>query len=307
MQRGVLVALVGYVLWGLSPIFWRLGEGSAADILVFRVLSTAFLLAAIQLLRDRGAEVGARLRDPKVRRTAILSAALLASNWLVFIWAVNTDRVLQASLGYFLNPLVSVVLGVTVLSERLRRGQWFAIAIAAVGVVWLTDRPRHPAVGVAVPRGHVRAVRLVRKTAAVESLDGLSIEVWAMAPVALVALVVFTADDGGLATVSGVGGWVWVAGASLMTSIPLLLFAWAARRIALWAIGVLQYITPTLQFLLGVLAYDESWSGGQVVGYSIIWVGLAVFGAEGVRQARRLRSDHDLPRVAPDPAAAGER
>ena len=287
MRRGVVVALVAYVLWGLSPIFWRLGEGSAGDILVLRVLSTMVLLLLLQTVKDRGGEVRARLADPRVRRAMIASALLLASNWLAFIWAVTSDRVLEASLGYFLNPLISVLLGVTVLGERLRRGQWFAVVLAGVGVTILSiDLGSLPWISLflGVTFG---LYGLVRKTAPVESLDGLTIEVAAMAPFAAIALGVFTADGAGASTVSGIDGWVWVAGASLMTASPLLLFAWAARRIELWLIGVLQYIAPTLQFLLGVLAYDETWSGGQVVGYVVIWAGLAAFGAEGVATARR--------------------
>ena len=287
MNRGVAVALTGYVLWGLSPIFWRLGQGSSIDILVFRVVSTFVFLLLVQLLRDRASALRAAAARPGVKATMVASSALLVGNWLVFIWSVTSDRVLEASLGYFLNPLVSVVLGVTVLGERLRPGQWTAIAIAAAGVAWLSiDLGSLPWVSLflAVTFG---LYGLLRKTAAVESLDGLTLEVSVMAPVAAVALVVLSLGDGGTQSVSGVGGWVWVAGAALMTSVPLLLFASAARQIPLWLVGVLQYITPTLQFLLGVLAYDETWSGGQVVGSSIIWIGLAVFAAEGFAAARR--------------------
>ena len=286
MRRGVVVALVGYVLWGLSPIFWRLGDGSAGDILVLRILSTITLLVLIQMVRDRGAEVRARLADRRVRFAVLGSSLLLASNWLGFIWAVTSDRVLEASLGYFLNPLVSVVLGVTVLGERLRRGQWVAIVLAGVGVAILSiDLGSLPWISLflAVTFG---LYGLVRKTAPVESLDGLTLEVAAMAPFAAIAFGVFTADGEGLSTVVGLGGWAWVAGASLMTAAPLLLFGWAARRIPLSLVGVLQYLTPTLQFLLGVLAYDESWSGGQVVGYVVIWTGLALFAADGLATAR---------------------
>lgn len=296
MRRGVVVALVGYVLWGLSPIFWRLGEGSAGDILVLRILSTITLLVLIQMVRDRGAEVRARLADRRVRFAVLGSSLLLASNWLGFIWAVTSDRVLEASLGYFLNPLVSVVLGVTVLRERLRRGQWVAIALAGVGVAILSiDLGSLPWISLflAVTFG---LYGLVRKTAPVESLDGLTLEVAAMAPFAAIALGMFTADGDGLSTVIGLGGWAWVAGASLMTAAPLLLFGWAARRIPLSLVGVLQYLTPTLQFLLGVLAYDESWSGGQVVGYVVIWTGLVLFAADGLATARHTAARRDVSR-----------
>ena len=296
MRRGVVVALVGYVLWGLSPIFWRLGEGSAGDILVLRILSTITLLVLIQMVRDRGAEVRARLADRRVRFAVLGSSLLLASNWLGFIWAVTSDRVLEASLGYFLNPLVSVVLGVTVLGERLRRGQWVAIALAGVGVAILSiDLGSLPWISLflAVTFG---LYGLVRKTAPVESLDGLTLEVAAMAPFAAIALGMFTADGDGLSTVVGLGGWAWVAGASLMTAAPLLLFGWAARRIPLSLVGVLQYLTPTLQFLLGVLAYDESWSGGQVVGYVVIWTGLVLFAADGLATARHTAARRDVSR-----------
>jgi len=289
MHRGVMVAVVGYGLWGLSPIFWRLGDGSAGDILVVRILATVTLLGVVQVVRDRAAQVRERLADPRVRRMMIVSSMLLAGNWLGFIWAVTNDRVLEASLGYFLNPLVSVVLGVTVLGERLRRGQWCAVGLAGAGVAILSiELGSLPWVSLFLA-GSFGLYGLVRKTAPVESLDGLTIEVATMAPLAAIALGVLTADGTGLSTVSTPTGWVWVAGASLMTAVPLLMFGWAARRIELWLVGVLQYITPTLQFLLGVLAYGESWSGGQAAGYVVIWVGLLLFAAEGVVAARRSR------------------
>ena len=289
MNRGIAIGLTAYVLWGLSPIFWRLGQGSSVDILTFRVLSTFLLLAVIQIGRDRATAVRAALAVPGVRGVMLVSAVLLSSNWLGFIWAVNSDRVLEASLGYFLNPLVSVILGVTVLGERLRRGQWAAIVIAAMGVAWLSvDLGSLPWISLFLA-GTFALYGLIRKTAPVESLDGLSIEVAVMVPLGIVAMIMLTSVGDGMHVVDGVPGWIWVAGAGLMTSTPLLLFAFAARQIPLWTVGVLQYITPTLQFLLGVFAYDEDWSGGQVAGYSIIWFGLIVFAAEGVARARRIR------------------
>ena len=298
MNRGVAIGLTAYVLWGLSPIFWRLGQGSSIDILTFRVLSTFALLMGIQFVRDRAKAARAALAVPGVKRAMLVSSVLLSSNWLGFIWAVNSDRVLEASLGYFLNPLVSVVLGVTVLGERLRSGQWAAIAVAAAGVVWLSvDLGEVPWVSLFLAITFA-LYGLIRKTAPVESLDGLSLEVSVMVPVAIVSLIVLSNNGDGVYVVEGVPGWIWVAGAGLMTSAPLLLFGVAARQIPLWTVGVLQYVTPTLQFLLGVLAYDEDWSGGQVVGYSIIWIGLAAFAAEGVANARRGRPQTQEPEAS---------
>ena len=138
IKQGIGLAVTAYTLWGLSPIFWRLGDGSAGAALVVRIVSTFVLLGLVQVVRDRGVGVRAIARDRRTVLLAATSATLLAGNWLVFIWAVNNERVLEASLGYFLNPLVSVVLGVSVLGERLRANQWLAVSIAAVGVVVLS-------------------------------------------------------------------------------------------------------------------------------------------------------------------------
>lgn len=289
LNRGVSLALAAYVLWGLSPIFWRLGDGSAGSVLVVRVLATSVVLGVLHFARDRARGIRAVLRD---RRTVVVmgvSASLLAVNWLLYIWAVTNDRVLESSLGYFLNPLVSVVLGVTVLGERLRSLQWVAVAIAAIGVLVLSvDVGRVPWVAVTLA-ATFGLYGLIRKTSPLGSLDGLSIEVALMLPIAIVALGVLTTVDGGTEVVSAPGEWAWAAGTGLMTAAPLLLFASAARRIELWMVGVLQYLAPTLQFLLGVFAYGESWSGGQAIGYVVIWSGLAVFAADGIIRGRRLR------------------
>ena len=225
----------------------------------------------------------------------IVSAALVGSNWLLYIWAVTNERVIEASLGYFLNPVVSVVLGVGVLRERLRPTQWWAGAVVVAGVVVLSvDVGAVPwiSIFIAVSFG---LYGLIRKTASVGSLDGLTIEVSVLMPFAAVALGMLTAGGDGAADVSIPWGWVWVAGTGLMTAVPLLLFAAATRRIELWLVGVLQYVTPTLLFLLGVLIYAEPWRGGQIAGYVVIWFGLVGFGFEGAVNARRARGAGGAP------------
>jgi len=290
IKQGVGLALTAYTLWGLSPIFWRLGEGSAGAALLVRIVSTCLFLWLIQIVRDRAAGIRIIARDRRVVLLAAASATLLAFNWLVFIWAVNNGRVLEASLGYFLNPLVSVVLGVTVLRERLRANQWLAIAIAAAGVVVLSvDVGRMPWVAISLAMSF-GLYGLIRKMTPLGSLDGLSIEVSLMFPPAILVLVTLVMVGDGIDVVSKPLDWLWAGGAALVTAAPLLLFASAARRIELWMVGVLQYVAPTLNFLLGVFVYGESWSGGQAVGFVVIWSGLAVFAVEGVAQAGRVRS-----------------
>lgn len=290
MRRGTPTALVAYVLWGLSPVFWRLGEGSAASVLTFRILATLIVVWALRGIRRLRSHRSAAPAPMTTWMAMATSAVLLGSNWLLYLWAVGNARVTEASLGYFLNPLVSVVLGVMVLRERLRVLQWLSIAVVGGGVIVLSvEVGAIPwiSIGLAVSFG---LYGLIRKTAAVGSLEGLSMEVAVLAPVASVALVVLTGRGGGAAAVSAPWGWVWVVGTGVMTAVPLLLFADAARRIDLWLVGVLQYVTPTLLFLLGVVVYGEPWRGGQVFGYAVIWLGLGAFGVEGVTAAHRARA-----------------
>ncbi len=286
MNRGVAVALAAYLAWGFSPIYWRLVDDVATgDVIVFRVLTTILFLAFLQALRGTLPSLRKVGADPAIRRAMIISAVLLASNWVVFVWSVTSDRVLQASLGYFINPLVSVVLGVVVLHERLHRAQWLAVGLAGVGVIVLSidlGEPPWVSLLLALTFG---LYGLIRKTAAVESLDGLSLEMVVLLPVAIAAAVARAAMGDG--TVGWNVPWrdLWLLGAGVVTATPLLLFTYAARRIPLSLIGVLQYLAPTIQFLLGVIAYDEAWSGGQMAGYVLVWIGLIVFAMEGLRRA----------------------
>lgn len=287
MNRGVLTGVAAYVLWGLSPIFWRLVDDvGAGDVILFRITATALLLGAAHAVLRTGPRVAALGRDRRTVAMAILTASLLASNWLVFVWAVNNERVLEVSLGYFINPLVSVVLGVVVLRERLRRGPVVAVAIAATGVLVLAvDVGEAPWVSLYLAASF-GLYGLLRKTSTAGSLDGLTLEVFALAPIA-VALIAFRAGAGDGVIGGSTGRDLWLLGTGVMTAAPLLLFASAARRIELWLVGMLQFIAPTLHFLLGVLAYGEEWRGGQVVGFVMIWLALAVFAADSVLTAER--------------------
>ncbi len=290
MSRGVVWALVAYLIWGLSPLYWSaIDDVGAGDVLVWRIVATCAALALVHLGAGSWRRVLGHARDRRVRRMVLLTAGLLATNWLTFIWAVSTGHVLEASLGYFVNPLVSVALGVLVLGERLRRAQWVTVVLAAVGVVWLAvDVGSVPWVSLELA-GTFGLYGLFRKTARIGSLDGLSLEVAAMTPVALVVVVARAATGAGVVGPGAAGRTVLLLASGLVTAAPLLLFAAAARRIDLSLVGIMQYLAPTLQFLLGVLVYGESWRGGQVVGYVVIWVALALFAVEGLVVGRRTR------------------
>jgi chloramphenicol-sensitive protein RarD len=231
----------------------------------------------------------ASCRQPRLVAQFALSALLLSANWLLYVWAVNHGHVVEASLGYFVTPLVNVLLGTWVLKERPRRLQWLAVAIAACGVLWLTltlGRPPWIALGLA---GSFGSYGLMRKTAPLGALEGLAVETAVMAPVAIVALAWLAVPRGGVfAGMDGATvGWLLFAGP--ITAIPLLLFAAGARRITLATLGTLQYLSPTIQFLLGVTWFGEPLQGMRLVGFVLIWLALGVYSADGFLWLRRRR------------------
>ena len=274
--RGVWIGLSGYILWGLSPIFWKaLNQVEAMDIVSWRVICTfIFVVTCNSLLRfTRSGKVDDL---PFLRnRLSILGGGLIGLNWGMFVWAVESERVVEASLGYFMNPLMNVFLGVVFLGEALRKAQWLAVTFAAAGVLWLTvSLNAFPWVSLTLAISFA-LYGLIRKVAPASPLQGLRVET----SVLLIPAVAFvllrgnasenlTADN---ATV------ILILLSGAVTGIPLLLFASSAKRIPLSILGILQYITPTIQFLLGVFAYNEAFDSNRLIGYSIIWSGLVIF------------------------------
>lgn len=287
MNRGVVIAATAYVLWGLSPIYWRLVDDVASgDMVIHRIVATALLLGAIQVIGKTLPRLRALIADRRARAMVALTAGLLGTNWLLFVWAVNDERVLEVSLGYFINPLVSVVLGIVVLGERLRLLPAVAVGIAVVGVIVLTIDVGHlPWVSLLLA-GTFGLYGLIRKTSPAGSLDGLSLELAILLPIALIFLVARGATGHGVIGTSVPARDLWILGTGVVTAAPLLLFATAARKIELWLVGMLQFIAPTIQFILGVVVWDEEWSGGQAVGFVIIWCALVVFAAEPLLRSR---------------------
>jgi chloramphenicol-sensitive protein RarD len=265
------------------PLYWHaLRAVPSLQILLHRMVWSLGFLIIVLAWRKQWAWLGDVLKRPKVLAGFAASALLLSSNWFIYIWAVNHGRVVDSSLGYFINPLLNVLLGFVLLHERLRPVQWTAIALAAVGVAWLTWQGGHLpwiALALAVTFG---LYGLLRKTAALGALEGLALETLLLFPLALGYLIVLTLHHDNQFLVAPAAQQWLLAAAGPITAIPLLLFAAGARRIPLSLLGLLQYIGPTLQLLLGVWLYHEPFGGVRVIGFALIWSALAVYSLEGL-------------------------
>ena len=287
MRRGLSFILASQVMWGVSPAFWRgVAAIPAADVLAHRIFWTFLAVSVVHLARRSWREVREAARSPRILGLEALAGVLLGSNWLVWLWAVNNERVLEGSLGYFITPLVSILLGVLVLGERLRRGQWLAVSLGVASVVWLTvDMGRLPWVSLYLA-ATFGTYGLIKKKVDMPPLDMLAIELSVMLPVTL-GFLAFRTAGGHEVLMSGtpVEALILVASGAF-TAIPLLFFAGGVRRVPLAVVGVLQYLSPSINFLLGVLAFGEAFGTGRLVGFVLAWTGLAIFTVDGIRSTR---------------------
>ncbi len=277
---GLAYGIAAYGAWGVVPVFWKwLTHVPIWEVGAHRIVwgCGTFLLAVA--LRRRGSALRAALRNPRVLRWLALSAMLLATNWLVFIHAVSTDRVLHASLGYFINPLVSVVLGMLFLRERLSAGQWVAVALAVGGVGLLaTQTGGVPWISLALA-GSFGVYGLIRKTIQADALPGSALETIMLLPVGLAYAGYLQATGSGAFGLSLVDTALLLA-TGLVTALPLWWFASAARRLRLSTLGFLQYLAPSGQFVLAVTVYREPLPTVQLASFGLIWAGLAVFSTD---------------------------
>jgi chloramphenicol-sensitive protein RarD len=291
MNPGILYAASAYALWGIFPLYFKaLQDVPPMQIMVHRIVWSFVFVLIVLACRRQWKWIGETVRRPKVIAGFAASAVLLSTNWFIYIWAVNNGRVVDSSLGYFINPLVNILLGFVLLRERLRIGQWCAIAIAAAGVLWLTWQTGHPPwIGLALALTF-GSYGLLRKTAALGPLEGLSLETLLLFPFAFGYLALLTVDHQNAFLAASTSSQWLLAAAGPITAIPLLLFAAGARRISMATLGILQYIGPSLQLLIGVLVYHEPFSGNRLLGFAVIWSALAVYTLEGLWRTRAGRA-----------------
>jgi chloramphenicol-sensitive protein RarD len=288
MHRGILYAALAYILWGLFPLYFlQLADVPPVQVVAHRVAwSLAFLLVVLGV-RGQWAWLRAVLRQPKVLGAFAASALLLAGNWGLYIWAVTNGHVLDASLGYFITPLVNVSLGTTLLGERLRRAQWAALSVAAVGVLWLTLQAGQLPWIALLLAASFGTYGLLRKVATLGALEGLTLETLLLAPIALAAFAWWGSQGTGSFPSPRWSTNVWLVCVGPVSAIPLLLFAAGARRLTLTTLGLLQYLGPTIQFGLGVWLFREPMSVHRLMGFGSIWCALLVYSADGWRVSRR--------------------
>ena len=287
-RRGAAFGATAYLLWGIFPLYFPLLEpAGAVEVLAHRVVWSLVVVAGLVQLTGRWPRVRAVLADrDKVLRLGT-AACFLAVNWGVYIYGVTSGRVVETSLGYFINPLVTVMLGVVVLHEQLRRAQWVALGVATVAVLFLTVQGgRLPWIALVLAFSF-GAYGLLKKTSQVGALEGLTVETAVLTPVALIYLFAIQATGHATLTSHGPGHATLLALTGVITAVPLLFFGAAASRVTLTTLGVLQYLAPTLQFLLGVLFFHEEMGVARLLGFCLVWAALCMFTADLLGQRRR--------------------
>ncbi len=283
MNKGIWSGVAAYAMWGFFPIYWKLLQQVPALQLLGHRIGWSFGLLTIYILLSRQwDDFHAKAFNLKTIGIYAIAGVLLSINWLIYVWGVNAGFIVETSLGYFINPLLSVLFGVIFLRERLRSTQWIPVALAAIGVMYLTftyGRLPWIALSLAVSFG---LYGLVKKLSPLGSVYGLTLETGIVFPVALIYLAVVQANGAGAFLQQGLTVDLLLIGAGIVTTIPLLMFASAAKQIPLNMIGVLQYFAPTIQFLIGVFVYKEAFDSARLIGFGIVWLALIIFWVENI-------------------------
>ncbi len=277
MRKGILYGIGAYAFWGFFPLYWKaLKSVPAIQLIGHRIIWSFLLLLVVIAVSKQWKEFRATL-NAKILSVYAAAAILIGVNWFTYVWAVNANYIVETSLGYFINPLISVLLGVIFFKERLRIAQWIPIAIAALGVIYLAfvyGRLPYIAIALALSFG---LYGLVKKLSPLGSLYGLTVETGILFIPALLYLIFTEINSTGAFLHTNLTSDLLMIGAGVVTTIPLLMFASAARSIPLWVVGLLQYVAPTIQFILGVFVYKEPFSQHQLIGFGVVWAALAIF------------------------------
>lgn len=289
-RRGFAATFAAFVIWGVLPLYLhQLHDTDALQIMAHRVIWACLFVFGYLALRGDLRGIGETLRQRGTVLKLGASALMISANWLLYVWAATNGHVVEASLGYFINPLVSVLFGVFILRERLNPVQWASVAIAAAGVLWLTvqlGRPPWISLGLAASFG---SYGLIRKLVVVDAIGGLAVETLLIAPVML-AYLLWTAHAGTMSFLHYdrvLDGLLIASGA--ITAVPLVLFAYGVRRVPLSTVGLMQYVGPTLQLIIGVFVFREVFSHVQLIGFGTIWLALVVYAGDGLWRARRAQ------------------
>jgi chloramphenicol-sensitive protein RarD len=287
-RRGLLFGVAAYALWGAFPLYWPLLEpAGAVEILAHRIVWSVVTIGLLVLVLRRAAQLRAIVADRRTLLVLVAAAAVITVNWTTYIYGVITERVVETSLGYFINPLVTVLMGVLLLGERLRPLQWVAMGIASLAVVVLTvDYGRLPYIALVLAFSF-GTYGLLKKTADVGAVESLAVETSVVAPLAAVYLGWLVASGDSTFGGEGVGHSLLLASAGVVTAVPLICFGAAATRIPMTTLGLLQYLAPILQFATGVFLYGEDMPASRWVGFGLVWVALVVFTLEANAYRRR--------------------
>lgn len=280
MKSGYLFAFITYIFWGLSPLYWKVFQDfTTSEVLSHRIIWSLGFTVFILLLQKRF-NLLQKLRQPKLLRTYVFSAFLLVANWFIYLFAVANDFIIESSLGYFITPLINVFLGYVVLKERLRLWQWVAIALCCVGVVFRTvTYGSLPiiALSLAISFG---IYGLIRKQAPLDAIEGLALESALIVIPAILFNIYLLSQGTGHFFNSGIVSPALLISAGFYTAVPLIFFAAAAKRLELGILGLLMYINPTLQFLIGRFVFNEAFDQNGLIAFSIIWIALILFTVE---------------------------
>ncbi len=295
-RQGLLYALGAYVLWGVFPLYFPLAKpASPMEILAHRVFWSAVLSVLLLLIPAVRRDLGSLLRNRTRMLYLTAAAVVLAVNWYAYIWGVNSGQVVEASLGYYINPLVSVMLGVVVLGERLRPLQWIALGVGALAVVWLSvDYGRLPWIALALAFSF-GSYGLFQKKADAPAVQSLAIETAVLTPAAIGYLAYLVVSGTSTFGNHGTGHTLLMMSLGFVTAVPLLFFAGAATRIPLAVLGMLQYLTPTIQLILGVAVLGEPLPPGRLAGFVIVWIALALLMVDGLRARRSGQRAASVP------------